>query len=191
MKSRTMKLLNTLTISATTLLLPLTGCETGLYAPPRVAGYPPAPSPRSYPSPGSPPVTAYPPTAPQRSYARPEPWVDVSITTAERQVIQGYVAGYAIEEKHPRKGKKPKNLPPGLQKKLDRGGSLPPGWEMKVRKGEILPVEVYEQCHPLPREVMVKLPPQPPGTVVITIGGKVARLLAATREILDVFEVEY
>ncbi len=58
-------------------------------------------------------------------------------------------------------------------------------------KGEILSVEVYQQCHRLPQEVIVKLPPQPPGTVLITIGGRVARLLAATREILDVFEVEY
>jgi hypothetical protein len=43
----------------------------------------------------------------------------------------------------------------------------------------------------LPQEVVVKLPAQPPGTILIAIGGKVARLLAATREILDVFEVEY
>jgi len=37
----------------------------------------------------------------------------------------------------------------------------------------------------------MKAPPPPPGTVLITIGGKVARVLAATREILDVFEVAY
>jgi hypothetical protein len=43
----------------------------------------------------------------------------------------------------------------------------------------------------LPPEVIVKLPPQPPVTIIISIGGKVARLLAATREVLDVFEVEY
>jgi len=109
----------------------------------------------------------------------------------ERQVIQGYVASYVIEEKGHGKGKKPKKLPPGLQKKLDRGGSLPPGWEKKLKKGEIVSAEVYEQCHPLPHEVILKLPPQPPGTVMIAIGGKVARLLAATREVLDVFEVEY
>jgi len=37
----------------------------------------------------------------------------------------------------------------------------------------------------------MKAPPPPPGSVLITIGGKVARVLAATREILDVFEVAY
>lgn len=165
-----MKLLNVLALTAIMLSLFLTGCETGHYAPPPVAGYP-DPQPRTYP--------------------QPEPWLDVSITTPERQVIQGYVAGHVIQEKYHRKGKKPKSLPPGLQKKLDRGGSLPPGWEKKFRKGEVLPLEVYRQCHPLPREVVAKLPPQPPGTVIITIGGKVARLLAATREILDVFEVQF
>jgi hypothetical protein len=172
-----MKMLNLLAVPAITVLL--TGCETGYYGPPPTAGYPPAPPPGAQPAP------------PPPGHPQPEPWVDVSITVPERQVIQGYVADYVIEEKHPRKGKKPKKLPPGLQKKLDRGGSLPPGWEKKFKKGEIVPVEVYEQCHPLPPEVIVKLPPQPRGTVLITIGGKVARLLAATREVLDVFEVEY
>ena len=107
----------------------------------------------------------------------------------ERQIIQGYVAACDVEEQHYRKGKKAKKLPPGLQKKVERGGSLPPGWEMKVRRGEVMPVEIYERCNPLPKDVMVQLPPQPPGTVLVVIGGKVARLLAATREILDVFEV--
>jgi hypothetical protein len=158
-------------LALTAMLALFTGCETSYQGPPVVHRHPPAPAPHG---------------------ARPpEPWVDVSITTAERQVIQGYTTATVIETKHPRKGKKPKNLPPGLQKKLDRGGSLPPGWENKFRRGEILPVEVYQQCHPLPREVMVQLPPQPPGTILISIGGKVARLLSATREILDVFEVEY
>lgn len=153
-------------------LLLLAGCETGYYAPP-------------------PPVAGPPPPAPPRVQRAPEPWVDVSITTPERQVIQGYVATCVIEEKHPKKGKKPKKLPPGLQKKLERSGSLPPGWEKKLRKGEIVPIEVYERCHPLPSEVVVQLPPQPPGTILITVGGKVARIIAATREILDVFEVDY
>jgi hypothetical protein len=163
------------------MLLFTVGCETGYSGPTTTTNHSPLPSPReSRPAPTVSPV--------QRA---PEPWVDVSITVPERQVIQGYVASCVIREKHPGKGKKPKGLPPGLQKKLDRDGSLPPGWEKKFHKGEILPAEVYEQCHPLPREVVTQLPPPPPGTVLITIGGKVARILAATREILDVFEVEY
>jgi hypothetical protein len=185
--SRRMKRSN---LIAATALLAFTACETGYYpAPPPVTGYPRV---ERHPAPLPPPRQPIPvPPPPPRTFPQPEPWVDVTITTHERQVIQGYVAANLIAEKHPGKGKKPKNLPPGLQKKLDRGGSLPPGWERKFLKGQILPLDVYEQCHPLPNEVMVKLPPQPPGTVIVTIGGKVGRILAATREILDVFEVDY
>ena len=55
--------------------------------------------------------------------------------------------------------------------------------------GQIMPVEVYERTHPLPPELVVKLPPPPSGTITVTVGGKVVRLLQATREILDVFDV--
>lgn len=176
-----MKLTNLLGLGAT---LVLTACETGYHPPRTAASYP-----TSTPPPGAWHPATPPPAAPGRS--QPEPWVDVTISTHERQVIQGYVAAGLIEEKHPRKGKKPKGLPPGLQKKVERGEALPPGWEKRFHQGEIIPEEVYRQCHPLPNEVLVKLPPQPAGTVLITIGGKVARILAATREILDVFEVSY
>jgi hypothetical protein len=168
-----MKLLIMLAVSSTMLLL--TSCETSYYSS--------APAARNHQPPAPPPPPAHSRTS--------EPSVNVSITVHERQVIQGYVAGQVVEEKHPKKGKKPKKLPPGLQKKLDRGGSLPPGWEKKLRKGEVVPPEIYEQCHPLPHEVMVELPPQPSGTILIAVGGKVARILAATREILDIFDVEY
>lgn len=171
------------------LLLALTACETGHYAPPPVAGYPSHPPVMPPPPPPRQPIPLPPP--PPSTFPKPEPWVDVRISSHERQVIQGYVAAHAIAEKHPGKGRKAKSLPPGLQKKVERGGSLPPGWEKKFRRGEVVSVEIYEQCNRLPQEVMRQLPPQPPGTVIVTIGGKVGRILAATREILDVFEVDY
>jgi hypothetical protein len=119
-----------------------------------------------------------------------EPWVNanVAISDGERQVIQSYVHDCQQGEKAGRKGKR---LPPGLAKKVARGGDLPPGWQKKCAKGEVLPVEVYNHCHSLPSEVVVKLPPPPPGTILVTIGGKVVRLAKATREILDVFEVKF
>ncbi|MEW6306310.1 MAG: hypothetical protein AB1705_22820 [Verrucomicrobiota bacterium] len=110
-----------------------------------------------------------------------ESWVDVKITTEERQVIETYVKGFS--------GKKAKNLPPGLQKKVARGGNLPPGWQKKLARGEVMSAEVFKVCTPLPAEVVVKLPPPPKGVITVTIEGKVVRLLEATREILDVFEV--
>ncbi len=164
------------------LLMLLTGCETGYHGQHDSwsrADYPPPPPSQSTPAPPGP------------RYSTPEPWVEVSITASERQIIQNYVAANGAQEGNRGKGRKAKSLPPGLQKKLDRGGSLPPGWETKLRKGEILPAEVYENCHPLPSDLFVKLPTPPAGTVLVAIGGKVVRLLAATREILDVFDVVY
>lgn len=118
--------------------------------------------------------------------------MNVSITVGERRVIQEYVAscsGEADHKHHGKKGHKGKSLPPGLAKKAARGESLPPGWQKKVVKGEIMPLEIYRECHPLPDEVVVKLPPPPAGTILVTIEGKIVRLLQATREILDVFEI--
>ncbi len=139
---------------------------------------------------GASPAVDHPPSGPSVSPA-PEPWVRGDITLPERQIIQGYVAAHVVREQHPGRGRHPRELPRGLQKKLDRGGSLPPGWETKLRKGQILPPEVYRHCEPLPREIVAQLPPPPPGTILVAVSGKVVRLLQATREILDVFEVQY
>ena len=119
-----------------------------------------------------------------------EPWVGVNVTFSvdERKVIQEY----AHECKTPAaRGKKAKGLPPGLAKKVARGGELPPGWQKKCVKGEVMPEPVFRQCHPLPQEVVVKLPPPPTDTIVVAISGKVVRLAKATREILDVFDVKF
>ncbi len=102
----------------------------------------------------------------------------------ERQTVYGYVDRFGKQE-----GKHPRSLPPGLAKKAARGGRLPPGWEAKCVRGETMPVEVYEEARPLPKELTVKLPVPPVGTVTVAVGGKVVRLLEATREILDVFDV--
>ena len=128
-----------------------------------------------------------------------EPWVGVHIEIGaeERAIITEYGRKYhgnlgEREDHDGDRGSKHKHgLPPGLQKKVARGGSLPPGWQKKCQKGEVLPVEVFEKCTPLPKEVIVKLPPPPQGTILVTIDGKVVRLLNATREILDVFDVKF
>jgi hypothetical protein len=119
-----------------------------------------------------------------------EPWVGVNVSFSgdERKVIQDYAHECQTP---PAKGKKARGLPPGLAKKVARGGELPPGWQKKCVKGEVMPEPVYRQCHPLPQEVVVKLPPPPPETNVVAISGKVVRLARATREILDVFDVKF
>ena len=109
---------------------------------------------------------------------------EVTITASEREVIRAFV-----EQRSERPGQKAKRLPPGLAKKVARGGKLPPGWEKKLRPGEIVTPEIWSESHPLPREIIVKLPPPPVGTILIAVEGKVARVLEKTRQILDVFDV--
>lgn len=108
------------------------------------------------------------------------PGIKVVISSNEREIIQKYVS--SCDEK------KGKSLPPGLQKKVARGGELPPGWQKKLNKGEVMPVEVYKECKALPPELVVKLPPLPKGVINVAIDGKIVRLMEATREIFDVFE---
>lgn len=83
--------------------------------------------------------------------------------------------------------KKRGGLPPGLQKKVDRGGELPPGWQKKLAAGEVLEQAVYEQAEPLPKSVFMTLPQQPQDTEIVTIEDKVVRVMKDTRRILDVF----
>ena len=42
-----------------------------------------------------------------------------------------------------------RNLPPGLQKKIARGGTLPPGWQKKL---EAFPPALERRLQPLPRD---------------------------------------
>ena len=42
-----------------------------------------------------------------------------------------------------------RSLPPGLQKKVARGGQLPPGWQKKLQP---FPAEVERRLSPLPRD---------------------------------------
>ncbi len=115
-----------------------------------------------------------------------EPAIQVqwAFSDEERRVIHEYVR--SADQKG---NGKARQLPPGLAKKVARGGKLPPGWQNKCVVGEIMPAQVYDQCHVLPPEVVVRMPPAPEPTLTVTIGGKVVRLLKATREILDVFDV--
>jgi Ni/Co efflux regulator RcnB len=61
--------------------------------------------------------------------------VSVHFSTGEQRVIREY-----YEPRY-------KSLPPGLQKKLARGGQLPPGWQKKMQP---FPVEVERRLEPLP-----------------------------------------
>ena len=94
---------------------------------------------------------------------------------------------YDDDRRHAEKGPgKPKKLPPGLRKKLERGGELPPGWKMKVARGEVLDEHLYRQSHHLPRDVLRRMP-EIEGTSLRQIDDRVLRVQDATRTILDIF----
>jgi len=105
--------------------------------------------------------------------------VTLTIGASEKSVIQGYVAGY-----HRGHG-----LPPGLAKKVAAGGDLPPGWQKKCIVGDIMPLVVFEACHPLPMEIQVKMPPPPPDTTLVAVDGRVFRVCNKTHKIHGMFIV--
>ena len=121
---------------------------------------------------------------------------DSLFTKAEKNILQEFLhsqnlendnSEYGERDKKNKKGKKQKNLPPGLQKKLARGGQLPPGWQKKVARGEVLDEDIYEASSGLPKSILDRLPSGPDGTSIRYIEDKVVRIVDATREILDVF----
>ena len=77
---------------------------------------------------------------------------------------------------------KNKQLPQGLQMKLDRGGSLPPGWQKKLVRGEILEESIYHQGE-------VIIPVDSAGLLTVRVEGKLIKLLAATREIIEIVDL--
>lgn len=66
-------------------------------------------------------------------------------------------------------------LPPGLQKQLILNGELPPGLQREV--------------HPCPPEVIRFLPPPPPDTEHVLIGGQIVLWNRNTHIVLDIMKV--
>ena len=104
---------------------------------------------------------------------------------AERNMIRAQLQ----QEERNKKQKKHKTLPPGLQKKVARGKGLPPGWQKKIAPGDSLDYQVYRQGLSLPEEILRRLPQQPTGSEIIQVDDRIIRLNAATRTILDVFNL--
>ena len=73
------------------------------------------------------------------------------------------------------------SLPPGLQKKVARGGALPPGWQKKLAVGEYLDIDVY-------RRASIVVPVGNTGMITVEIDGRVLMLALATREIIEILK---
>lgn len=78
-----------------------------------------------------------------------------------------------------------RSLPPGLAKKLRRGGHLPAGWQKKVSVGQPIPQEYLMYAKPVPRELEYQLSAGPVGSKVLQLADRVVRIEAGTNMVLD------
>lgn len=108
-----------------------------------------------------------------------------AFSPAERNLIRAHLLGRqpAFSQE------KGQDLPPGLQKKAARGKALPPGWQDKVAPGHSLDYQVYRHGESLPDSLLRRLPPPPVGTEILQVQNKVVLINAATRTILDAFDL--
>lgn len=83
-----------------------------------------------------------------------------------------------------KKQKKQKNLPYGLQKKLNNGGTLPPGWQKKLEKGEIADQNTLNNGVILNSRTY----PEIKNTKVYQVQDRVFRVTQDTKEILDILK---
>ena len=77
--------------------------------------------------------------------------------------------------------KEPDQLPPGLQKKVQRGKPLPPGWQRKRAVGEVLEQQIYDAGQ-------IVVPIDDKGLVTLRVEGRLIRLFEATREVVEILK---
>ncbi|ORU93252.1 MAG: hypothetical protein A6F70_05090 [Cycloclasticus sp. symbiont of Bathymodiolus heckerae] len=108
----------------------------------------------------------------------------------ERSRIADYYRSEQGEQNY-KKGKKnkKKQLPPGLQKKLARGGQLPPGWQTKMARGEVLDGEILRNSELIPDELARRLPVLRDGEEIRRVGDRVVRVLEGNGTVIDVIDL--
>ena len=115
-----------------------------------------------------------------------EPWLKLKLNVPEKGILLRYSDELiALPQNSIR------DLPPGLQKKVARGKRLPPGWQRKLAAGRTFPANIYDHSYRLPDHIWQNLPPQPEGTMLVVVEGKVVRLIEATKTIIDVFNLKW
>lgn len=112
----------------------------------------------------------------------------ISLHIEQEQREQALYAQYHEGSAGKKQGKNnAKALPPGLQKKSS--SRLPPGWERKLQRGQVLSPDLYALAEPLPPQLVAQLPIGPVGTLTVRVEGKLIRLLEATHEIIDILDL--
>lgn len=79
------------------------------------------------------------------------------------------------------KPEKEKSLPPGLEKKLERGQPLPPGWQKKLSPGQFLAEDYFLRGRIIKR-------PADEGIISVQIEDTIIEVIEHTREIVRIFE---
>lgn len=82
----------------------------------------------------------------------------------------------------PEHDKKDSGLPPGLQKKIEKGQPLPPGWQKKLRRGDILDYDIFNRGR-------VVVPLDKDGRFSIQVEDSIIKLDEKTRMILDIVNI--
>ena len=76
-----------------------------------------------------------------------------------------------------------KNLPPGLQKKMKKGGRLPSGWSKKVLVGEPIPKEYIKIATPVSKDLRLKLKLET-NTKLLHIANRLVKVEIGTNRLL-------
>lgn len=80
-------------------------------------------------------------------------------------------------------------LPPGLRKKLQRGGDLPPGWKSKLVPGQRLDADLYRHAERLPSDLLNAITGRNDGIELLRIGDRIVRVAQGRGTILDVIDL--
>jgi len=106
----------------------------------------------------------------------------------EKSVIEDYYNENAASGTGQHKGKK-KELPKGLQKKLERGGELPPGWQKKLERGEVLDPELRYHSKKLPDDLLSRLSGEDAANEILRIQDKIVRVSKGQGTIVDMIDL--
>ena len=114
--------------------------------------------------------------------------LDEIFSDEEKTIIEDYYNRNAASGTGQYKGKK-KELPKGLQKKLERGGELPPGWQKKLARGEVLDRETRYYSEDLPEDLLSRLPGSDAATEILRIQDKIIRVSKGEGTIIDMIDL--
>ncbi|MGH1461313.1 MAG: hypothetical protein ACRBB6_04690 [Neptuniibacter sp.] len=106
----------------------------------------------------------------------------------EKSIIEDYYNRNAESGTGKYKGKK-KELPKGLQKKLERGGELPPGWQKKLARGEVLDPELRYRSENLPEDLLSTLSGNDAANEILRIQDKIIRVSKGQGTIIDMIDL--